>query len=97
MVVWHGGAVVLVVGLGKGGHARVQRLWFNLGIGKSYICLFVDTVVEKKEPHLPTSLAMPSKAAMVSGTSVTRHLGHGTRSADCCGSRYRRLGHRVAT
>ena len=31
MVVWHGGAVVLVVGLGEGGHARVQRLWFNLG------------------------------------------------------------------
>merc|ERR1719242_2643952 len=79
MVVWHGGAVVLVVGLGKGGHARVQRLWFNL----------------------PTSLAMPSKAAVVSwasgGTSVTRHLGHGTSSADCRCSGYHRLGHRVAT
>merc|ERR1719278_1726827 len=79
MVVWHGGAVVLVVTLGKGGHARVQRLWFNL----------------------PTSLAMPSKAAVVpgtsGGTSVTRHLGHGTSSADCRGSRYHRLGHRVAT
>ena len=102
MVVRHGGAVVLVVGLGKGGHARVQRLWFNLGIGKSYICLFVDTVVSKKEQaHLPTSLAMPSKAAVVpgtsGGTSVPRHLGHGTRSADCRGSRYHRLGHRVAT